>query len=48
MREGIVPTKTKIVLADSEIVTVEFESALLKSGSVSECQRFNYELIDIT
>jgi hypothetical protein len=35
MREGIVPTKTNIVLADSKIVMVEFESVLLKSGSVS-------------
>jgi hypothetical protein len=47
MREGIVPTKSKIVLADSEIVLVEFESVAMKSGSVLEYQRFNYDLIDI-
>jgi hypothetical protein len=36
MREGIVPTKSKIVSAYSEIVLVEFKRVLMKSGSVSE------------
>jgi hypothetical protein len=36
MREGIVPTKAKIVLVESEIVSVEFERFSMKSKSVSE------------
>jgi hypothetical protein len=47
MREGIAPTKSKIVSADSKIVLVESESASMMFKSVLECQRFNYELIDI-
>jgi hypothetical protein len=54
MREGIVPTKSRIVLADPEIVSVEFETVLVESGMVpmeservSEWREINYELINI-
>jgi hypothetical protein len=54
MREGKVPTKSKIVSVESEIVlvksrivSVESNMVSLESGSVSEWQENNYELINI-
>jgi hypothetical protein len=36
MKEGIVPIKSKIVLAKTRMVPVEFRIVLMKSKSVSE------------
>jgi hypothetical protein len=47
MREGIVPIKFEIVLAESKIVSVEFESVSMESRSVLEYWGINYELINI-
>jgi hypothetical protein len=47
MREGIVPTKSKIVLVESEIVLVESGMVLMESEGVSEWRGINYRFINI-
>jgi hypothetical protein len=47
MREGKVPTKSKIIFAESEIVSMKSKIVSVESGRVSEWQEIKYELINI-